>query len=477
MAILLSPIGNSVHYVDSDGKPLSGAQLFIYTAGASAKVATFKDSLGTANNTNPIILKGDGSTPYPVWLNSDALYKFVLAPASDIDPPTSAIWSIDNISPVNDVSANFDQWVVGPTPSFVSATSFSLVGDQTSNFHIGRRVKISQSGATVYGTITGSAFSIISTIDVSLDSGVIDTGIDGVWYALLTAENYSVPFGAKYTAIGDLLYASAPKIATVLPIGNDGQLLSVTASPDPIPSYWAPAGYRNGLKLTNGITNPTSDITIATGEVTDTTAGYILKLIAGITKQIDNVWAEGDNLGGMFTGSLVADTWYHVFLIRKDSDGTIDAGFDADIDAANIPTGYTAYQRLGSVLTDATPDILGFQQFKDMFVWNVPILDFDGISVTARTALAISVPLGVEVYAKNSFYLGSPGGSIYISHPDTDSVPPSDTVAPLATISHTTITGSATAETHVDKNSVITYWTLVSANPFRVATVGWKELW
>jgi len=475
MAILLSPIGNSVHYVDSDGKPLSGAQLFIYTAGTSAKVSSFKDNLGTANNTNPIILKGDGSAPYPIWLNSNGGYKFVLAPKSDIDPPTSAIWSIDDV-PVNDTTVSADQWIPGPAPTFISTNSFSLVGDQTSNFHIGRRVKIAQSGATVYGTITASVFAVVTTITVALDSGVIDSGINTVWMSILTNENYAVPFGAKYTAIGDMLYASAPKLATILPAGNDGTLLSSTFGK--VPAWWAPSGYKYGLGLSNDVSSPTSNINIATGEITDTSASYIMKLTAPLIKQIDNPWVAGTNAGGRFTASLLNDTWYHVFLIKKDSDGTLDAGFDTSITAANIPAGYTAYARLGSVLTTSNvlAPILGFQQFKDTFLWNAPTLDHDALITSTRVLIPLQAPLDINTKCSFNAYTTNSSYAVYFSNPDVDDLIGSTTVAPLSSFSNTTSPGGDLLEIITDTSSQIAARASASAN-LKISTIGWKELW
>lgn len=122
-----------------------------------------------------------------------------------------------------------------------------------------------------------------------------------------------------------------------------------------------------GLMLSNNATDADHDIDIATGEAVDSTASYLLKLTTGLTKQIDAVWAAGTNVGGLFSGAVAADTWYYVFLIRKDSDGSLDAGFDTDISAANIPAGYTAYRRIGAVLTDSAANIWPFGQREDRF--------------------------------------------------------------------------------------------------------------
>lgn len=81
-------------FFDSNGNPLVGGLLFTYAAGTSTKVATAKDQAGTPN-TNPVVLDYRGECN--VWLDQTLTYKFVLAPAGDTDPPTKAIWTVDNI--------------------------------------------------------------------------------------------------------------------------------------------------------------------------------------------------------------------------------------------------------------------------------------------------------------------------------------------------------------------------------------------
>jgi hypothetical protein len=120
-------------------------------------------------------------------------YKLLLAPATDTDPPASPIWTIDNVSPINDTTQSIDQWVAGPTPTFISATSFSLVGDQTANFHVGRRLKTTNTSGTVYSAITNAVFGALTTVTVVNDSGSLDSGLSAVSYGLLAASNPAVP--------------------------------------------------------------------------------------------------------------------------------------------------------------------------------------------------------------------------------------------------------------------------------------------
>jgi len=68
-----------------------------------------------------------------------------------------------------------------------------LAGNQTATFSVGRRVKTTNTGGTIYSTITSSVFGAVTTVTVVNDSGVLDAGISAVEYALLSSVNPSVP--------------------------------------------------------------------------------------------------------------------------------------------------------------------------------------------------------------------------------------------------------------------------------------------
>lgn len=81
---------------NNPGNVLAGGKLFTYQAGTTTKQATWTDSTQTTQNPNPIILDNTGSCV--VWGDPTLLYKFVLAPANDTDPPTSPLRTVDNIA-------------------------------------------------------------------------------------------------------------------------------------------------------------------------------------------------------------------------------------------------------------------------------------------------------------------------------------------------------------------------------------------
>ena len=208
---------------------------------------------------------------------------------------------------------------------------------------------------------------------------------------------------------------------------------------------WVPKGHIAGLILSND-TDANNDVNVTAGEATDSTDAYVLKLTGETTKQIDATWAAGNDAGGLFTGAKAADTWYHVFLIRKDSDGTIDAGFDTSVTAANIPAGYAAYRQVGSVLTDGSSNILVFKMYElsgggSEVIWTTPIEDLDTASQsTSAVSRTLSVPTGKSMVAIFNLHVSNATAQtyLYVRNPDTTELAASTSSPPGSSLIMTT---------------------------------------
>jgi hypothetical protein len=175
--------------------PANGGQLFLYAAGSTTKQTAYKDNAGNSAWTNPIVLDSGGNLPSggQIWFTAGQTYKAVLAPSNDTDPPSSPYWTEDNLPGINDTTATQTEWQSGPQPTFISASQFTLSGDQTGTFVKSRRLKFTVTAGTVYGTITKSAFAVnTTTVDVAFASGALDAGLTAVSYSLLAADNPSI---------------------------------------------------------------------------------------------------------------------------------------------------------------------------------------------------------------------------------------------------------------------------------------------
>jgi len=189
MPQFLAPIINN-QWEDADGATLSGGTISVYYAGTSTPAATTSDNAGLIPNTWPIVLNTLGvNAQGSVWLTGGSAYKYVIKDAAGVTQRT-----IDNISGINDTTIANDQWVAyQAAPTYVSATSFTVAGDQTQVFQVNRRVKTTNTGGVVYSTISASAYSAPNTtVTVINDSGVLDSGLSAVAYGLISPLNSSV---------------------------------------------------------------------------------------------------------------------------------------------------------------------------------------------------------------------------------------------------------------------------------------------
>jgi hypothetical protein len=203
-------------------------------------------------------------------------------------------------------------------------------------------------------------------------------------------------------------------------------LMSPLAVSQAIASH-APPGFISGLSLGVNAANPNTDIDVEAGRARDSTDTVDLSLAAGLTKRLQaaGAWSAGAGGNALFAGARVANTFYHAFLIRRDSDGAIDFGLDTSLVAANRPAAYGKFVRLKGrgVKTDPSGNVIPFvntgnsTDFKslqqDMSVSNV---------VTSSYTLTASVPPGVRVRAR--FYARIQGESpvIYVRSPEAAAV-------------------------------------------------------
>lgn len=232
MAVNCSPFGPKPQFEVAAGTPASGYQLFFYVGGSvNTKQDTYTDSTGSTANSNPIVLNTLGQPANEIWFTAGQSYKVVYAPPTDTDPPTSPIWTVDNLRGINDTTVAQTDWISGPAPTYISAVSFSLAGDQTSTFAVGRRLKTTNSGGTIYSTITASAYAALTTVTVVNDSGTLDAGLSAVSYGLIEPANTSLPNSQAVRNTIGLGSAINIASATALPLSTSlGNLVRVTGT-------------------------------------------------------------------------------------------------------------------------------------------------------------------------------------------------------------------------------------------------------
>ncbi|WP_080426446.1 tail fiber domain-containing protein [Burkholderia ubonensis] len=86
------------------------------------------------------------------------------------------------------------EWLnLGDTPTYVSGTQFTVPTNRTSAYTVGRRVRAFVTAGTIYGTITASAYTSLTTITVAWDAGALDSGVSEVDVGILNPAFQSLP--------------------------------------------------------------------------------------------------------------------------------------------------------------------------------------------------------------------------------------------------------------------------------------------
>lgn len=186
-------------------------------------------------------------------------------------------------------------------------------------------------------------------------------------------------------------------------------------------------GHIAGLTLSNNGTDATNDIDIAVGAAVASDQSALLVLSSALTKQLDAVWAAGTNAGMRASGAAIADTTYHIFLIRRPDTGVVDIAADTSSTGANIAANtnaaYTQKRRIGSIIR-ASAAIVAFSQNGDEFLRLALATSVNANNPGTSAVLGtMAVPVGIKVDAIFSFhFLDDATNYLLITSPDQTDV-------------------------------------------------------
>ncbi len=182
-------------------------------------------------------------------------------------------------------------------------------------------------------------------------------------------------------------------------------------------------GYLGGLTMANDTGTPNTVIDTSAGVANSDDATTMMTL-AAFTKNANASWAPGAGNGCLDSGStLVASTWYHLFVISRTDTGVVDELCSTSATAPNTnvtgwPSGSIKKRRIGSFRTDANAHIMLFTQFGNQFTWHSALPDVDTSNLgTTPTLFQLTVPTGVKVNALIRAIIGG-AGFIAINGPD-----------------------------------------------------------
>ena len=251
-------------------------------------------------------------------------------------------------------------------------------------------------------------------------------------------------------------------------------------------TQWVPAGTGGGSSnvvrswlagLTLSTSGPSATFSVAAGQAADSANVIMINLVSAPNKTTA-AWAVGSGNGALDTGAIAATTWYHVFLIRRPDTGVVDVLISLSVSAPTLPSGYTQFRRIGSLLTNGSSQWTPFTQLGDEFMWVTPVIDVNITNLaTTQSFYTLSVPLGLQVQAniRGVASHATIGNAALITSPDepatTAGVANMTVVIPSAGF----LTAWGLMSVRTDVLSRIRAIASATSTTLRVSTVGWID--
>jgi len=208
---------------DTNGDPLSGGKLYVYTAGTSTPATVYSDVNLTVPLSNPVILDAAGRAT--VFLGSGS-FKFVLKTSADV-----TVWTVDNVQAVHTNQGTLGEvFVFGGDPtSPVTATAYP-------------------SGTTYDKCHAGTSIDNVDSATLPSGTYVLEGMLLGTGGGTITAALVNLSDGAPDTALVEIASASTTgarvrSSAITLPTGGSAKDLAVKVKVS------TGAGFVWGLKL------------------------------------------------------------------------------------------------------------------------------------------------------------------------------------------------------------------------------------
>ncbi len=120
------------------------------------------------------------------------------------------------------------------------------------------------------------------------------------------------------------------------------------------------------ITIANNTTDANNDIDFSGGNfVFSDFSGQAY--VSAMTKRLDANWTAGNNNGGLDTGTKAANTWYYCYAIYNPTTQASDFIFSASNTSPTLPSGFTKYKYIGSILNTASNTLRPFRQVGNYF--------------------------------------------------------------------------------------------------------------
>jgi len=478
MSIYTTPIA-SAH--GQNVRPSDGAKLYFYEVGTTTAKTVYSDAGLTTPLSSPVVADGSGRFPL-IYLQGN--FKNILTDKNDVQ-----IWEEDDLR-ASDSGVN----ILGDFDSSTNAGNYpesGATGDQyrvveqfvlaapsgEHQLYVGDFIVANKVGATAIDAdwdIQKGRVWLIDEDDLSSDSAILapsQQSVKAYADAIISREVVTPWDAARTYGIGDYVmkvsgdavqYRAIQESTGETPVNNPsywlvfGGVLNVLTSTDAHLALAANMGKTLGDRTqaatisSQGIRRLRKRIICTKNGAyqIDTGAGSFRfangsgeAYAAGFSKLIytdGSPWAAGSDEPGLADGvTMTNDTWYHFFALSSADGGTVDFGFDSDIDATNlladaavIAAGLVQHRRQCSVFKESTANIKPFIQTASYFAWAAPYADGSPSVGTSADQFLTGTPVGVKTRADLQVKLSwdnLTGVRLGVIDPDIGVDPPVDT--------------------------------------------------
>ena len=400
---------------DSAGAPYAAAKVYYWAdVGVSTPLDTYSDAGLSSARTHPVVADSAGVVPV-VYLQAKRYWRTVTTSADvslsqfnagPIDPGKTRIYSASAPSPTYpglewvDTDDNILYERNSDDTAWISRgdVDSQSARDQGVNAQTGTSYTIDTEDRGGLVTLSNSS-SVAVTLPQANSSTFaagwfVDVQNKGAGVVTITPTTSTIGGGTAYVL-------DQYEICRINSDGTNYQVRGtgkVTGALDQnVISKW-PRGYLSGFTLSRASAT-TFGVAVGACRNEDSGTPYDMELTSAFTKSL-SAWAVGTGNGGLDTGAVGNDTWYHVHLIRKDSDASVDVLYSTSVAAPTMPSGYTARRRIGSFLTDGSAEIVDFDNVGDEFLWDSAVVDINAQNPgTDAVTATLTVPTGVVVWA------------------------------------------------------------------------------
>jgi hypothetical protein len=279
-----------------------------------------------------------------------------------------------------------------PVTSLANVASYSLIGNNTSGSAAPSAIQI----PSLTTKATPAAGDYVLLVDTAASN------------AFKKATVSSMSTSAGVTSI-DALTGAFTTGSGLLSSGN-------ILKPDPAVFY----GFLGGLTVST--TSGSATFGVSVGACANSTGAEMMKLTSAYTKNTGS-WTVGSGNGALDTGTIAANSWYYVYVIKRLDTGVVDILISLSATSPTLPTNYTVFRRIGAMRSVAGVVWREVTQFGDNFYYTTPFQDINlsGTLTTSRSLQTLTAPPSMIAMTRIYFFNAGAASTALVQPPlETD---------------------------------------------------------